>query len=38
MTKGELIEIIAQRGFNLKQAELVVNAVFDSMSKQRGGQ
>ena len=34
MTKGELIEIIAQReDFNLKRAELVVNAVFDSMSK-----
>ena len=29
MTKGELIEIIAQRdGFNLKKAEVVVNTIF----------
>ena len=33
MTKGELIEIIAQReDFNLKRAELVVNTVFGAMS------
>ena len=33
MTKGELIDIIAQRdGFNLKKAEIVVNTIFDSMS------
>lgn len=33
MTKGELIEIIAQReDFNLKRAEMVVNAVFGTMS------
>ena len=33
MTKGELIEIIAQReDFNLKRAELVVNTLFGSMS------
>ena len=33
MTKGELIEIIAQRSdFNLKRAELVVNTVFGAMS------
>lgn len=33
MTKGELIEIIAQRSdFNLKRAELVVNTVFNAMS------
>jgi len=34
MTKGELIEIIAQhRRFNLKKAEVVVNTIFDSMSE-----
>ena len=34
MTKGELIEIIAQReDFNLKRAELVVNTLFGSMSR-----
>ena len=34
MTKGELIEIIAQReDFNLKRAELVVNTLFSSMSR-----
>ncbi|MBU0551121.1 integration host factor subunit beta [Myxococcota bacterium] len=33
MTKGELIEIIAQRdGFNLKKAESVVNTIFETMS------
>ena len=33
MTKGELIEIIAQREeFNLKRAEQVVNTVFGAMS------
>ena len=33
MTKGELIEIVAQRrDFNLKRAESVVNTIFDSMS------
>ncbi len=32
MTKGELIEVIAQRdGFNLKKAEIVVNTICDSM-------
>lgn len=34
MTKGELIDIIAQReGFNLKKAEIVVNTIFDAMSE-----
>lgn len=34
MTKGELIEIIAQRdGLNLKKAEIVVNTVFESMAE-----
>ena len=34
MTKGELIEIIAQReGFNLKKAEIVVNTIFEAMSE-----
>lgn len=33
MTKGELIEAIAQReGFNLKKAEIVVKTIFDSMA------
>ncbi|MHC4838142.1 MAG: integration host factor subunit beta [Planctomycetota bacterium] len=33
MTKGELIEVIAQReGFNLKKAEIVVKTIFDSMA------
>lgn len=33
MTKGELIDIIAQReGYNLKKAEIVVNTIFDAMS------
>jgi integration host factor subunit beta len=33
MTKGELIEIIAQRdGFNLKKAEVVVNTIFEAMT------
>jgi integration host factor subunit beta len=39
MTKGELIEVIAQRdGFNLKKAEIVVNTICDAMREalQRG--
>ena len=33
MTKGELIEAIAQRpGLNLKRAETVVNTIFEAMS------
>ncbi|MFN3201783.1 MAG: integration host factor subunit beta [Bradymonadia bacterium] len=33
MTKGELIDIVAQReGFNLKKAETVVNTIFDAMT------
>ncbi len=32
MTKGELIEAVAQRdGFNLRKAEIVVNTIFASM-------
>ncbi|MCA9559338.1 MAG: integration host factor subunit beta [Myxococcales bacterium] len=32
MTKGELIEVIAQRdGFNLRKAEIVVNTIFEAM-------
>jgi integration host factor subunit beta len=34
MTKGELIDIIAEReGFNLKKAEIVVNTIFDAMGE-----
>ena len=34
MTKGDLIESIAQRkDFNLKKAEVVVNAIFEAMSE-----
>jgi integration host factor subunit beta len=34
MTKGELIEAIAQRdGFNLKKAEIVVNTIYDAMTE-----
>ncbi len=33
MTKGELIELVAQReGFNLRKAEIVVNTIFEAMS------
>lgn len=32
MTKGELIDVIAQReGFNQRKAEIVVNTIFDAM-------
>jgi integration host factor subunit beta len=32
MTKGELIEVIAQSdGFNLRKAEIVVNTIFEAM-------
>ena len=34
MTKGELIDIIAQRdSFNLKKAESVVNTIFEAMTE-----